>query len=323
MTAITATLTKTASDSVRSPTARQGLGNVTVSAYLRLFGAASIVWFHTAPSGPLSSVGGIGLAVLLFISFLYVGEQRGFRVTLKRRVTQLLVPWAGWWLVYAAIGFWREGGVPPALSSTASIWVLLAWPAIHLWYIPFIFFAGLGASLAFMVIGPIQTQSNAALALVVSLGLLLLLLIVVPPLPSPADQMLSAIPTIGLGLVYGYVLSMESSRKRLRWFVTISSLVAASCVPIWFSGDHIAAIAYAGGSIMMLLFTVFLPRYRLLVRLSSLTLGIYLAHPFAMLVLWKFLGTGLPHWAFALATLLLATLTAWVMHQIRFLRSMV
>jgi hypothetical protein len=322
MVAITATRTKSASDSVRFPTARQGLGNVSVSAYLRLFGAASIVWFHTAPGGPLRTVGGIGLAVLLYLSFLNVGQQRDFYATLKRQGTRLLVPWAGWWLVYAAISFWRAGGAPPELSPTASIWTLLAWPAIHLWYIPFVFFASLGMRLVLTITGPIQTQFKAALALVASLGLLSLLA-VVPPLPSPAIQVVSAIPTIGLGVAYGYCLSMECPRKRLWWFVAIGALVAASCVPIWFSEDRMAAIAYTGGSIMMILCTVSLPRHRLLIRLSSLTLGIYLAHPFAMLVLWKFLGTDHPHWVFALATLVLATLMTWAMRQIRFLRLMV
>jgi fucose 4-O-acetylase-like acetyltransferase len=300
----------------------QGLGNISASAYLRLFGTASIVWFHTAPSWPLNFIGGIGLAVFLYLSFLHVGQPRGFCATLKRRGTQLLVPWVCWFLVYAAVTFWTARGVPPALSPTASIWALLAWPSIHLWYLPCVFFATLGVWPVCRIAVPIQARFRATLALVVGLGLLPILA-AVPPLPTPAAQVVVAIPAIGLGLAYGYGLSMECRRTRLGWFVAIAALVAASCVPIWFSGDRMVAIAATGGSLMMILCALPLPRYRLLIRLSSLTLGIYLAHPFAMLVLLKFLGSGLPHWAFALATLVLATLMAWAMRQIRFLRVMV
>lgn len=322
MIAGTATRTISISQSVPIPAAIPTLGYISANAYLRLLGAAAIVWFHTAPGGPLNFIGGIGLGIFLCLSFLHAGQPRDFWTTLTRRGSQLLVPLVFWFLIYAAISFWRARGVPPEFGPSASIWTRLAWPSIHLWYLPTVFVATLVVWLGCRIAAPLQAGLKAVLALVMGL-IPLSLLVVVPELPSPAAQVVSSLPAIGVGLAYGYCLRMEGPRKRLWYFLAIAALVAVSSVPLWFTGDRMVAIAATGCTLLMTACALPLPRHRILIRMSSLTPGIFLSHPFAMVVLWKLLGADHPHWFFALATLVLAALMTWAMRQIRFLRVMV
>jgi peptidoglycan/LPS O-acetylase OafA/YrhL len=157
---------------------------------------------------------------------------------------------------------------------------------------------------------------------VAALGLLALL-IFVPPLRFPWDIIVTAIPSIGLGLVYGYLLRIRNLRQRVLYFSAIAGLIAVACVPIWFWGWRMIAIAYTGGALIMILYNFRMPRIRLLRHLGTLTLGIYLAHPFVMIMLKKFFGPFQPHWLFALATFALAALMTSIMRQIRYLRMMV
>lgn len=302
--------------------ATQGQGNLTMLASLRVFGAASIVWFHIAPDGPGNWVGGIGLAVFLSLSFMQLARRPGIQITIKRRFRQLLVPWAGWWLIYAALSFWMARGVPPALHPGTSMSQILAWPAIHLWYLPFVFLASVGVLMLQRIAPPVQLQSRIALALAACIGLMMLVT-GLPPLPAPAAQFMVASPSVPLGLAYGYCMNIADQEQRLRWLIAIAITIALSCVPVWLAGDYMLAIACAGGSMMMVLCVVPLPRSQLVRHLGVLTVGIYLAHPLAMLALWKFLGTGHPRWFMALATFILSVLIALVMRRIRFVRALV
>ena len=75
-----------------TPGRKVGLGNISASAFLRVIACGCIVWFHTVPYGFLKDVGGIGLAIFLFFSFMYAGDHRDFSTALKRRSRRLLVP---------------------------------------------------------------------------------------------------------------------------------------------------------------------------------------------------------------------------------------
>lgn len=302
------------SSSVGVSTRLPGLHSSTSDACLRLFAAGSIVWYHTDPERTADVLGGIALGIFLYLSFMHLGQHDNVWSAVTRRAKQLLIPWAAWWLFYAAISFWRARGLPSELELSNPVGTLLVWPAVHLWYLPFVFFGSLGVSLVRMMTTEISRHSEIVLALVVGLGLLPLLAFV-PALPSPMGQMAYAIPTIGLGLAYGYC--QGKSPRQQRWsFVAIAGLVAAACVPIWIWGEPIVAVAYTGSAFMMILYTVRLPRSRFLRRLGGLTLGIYLVHPFVMLVLLKFLGPDHPHWFYALMTFVLAALMTWSMRHI-------
>jgi surface polysaccharide O-acyltransferase-like enzyme len=285
--------------------------------YLRVFAAASIVWFHI-PHAPGREVGGIGLAIFVFLAFMHVGRMSSPGAMLARRARQLLTPWAFWWLVYAGAQVWMARGIPSELASPESIWALFTWPAIHLWFLPFLFVAHLAVLVAREVAAPISAPVKSVLALTVGL-ILLELVTMTPRLPPFAAQVWSATPAIGLGLVYGYCVTLSRPRQVVA-FVTISLLVAAVSVPIWLAGHHSIAVAAVGSSALMVLVALPVPRNRLLMRLARLTLGVYLIHPLAMVTLWKLVGIDAPFWIVAPGTWLLSTMLAWVMSRNRVLR---
>lgn len=298
----------------------RGLGNVTASAYLRLIGVAAIVWFHANPTGPLSSaIGGMGLAVFTYLSFLHAGRRGGHGAAIKRLTKRLLAPWAAWWLIYAAARFWMARGVPPALTSIAEV---LAWPSPHLWYLPFVFFGSLGLLGVSRVLAPIRVQIRVLLALVAALGLLSLM-VAAKGMPFPLGIVILASPAMGLGLVYGYCMRINDQRRRLECFVAIAALVAAACIPLWFAGARIIATAYTGGSFLMILAALSLPRSRPMMHLSALTMGIYLCHPLVFWLLYKFFRTDIAQGVYALAMLVLSALATWVIRQNRYLRAIV
>lgn len=285
--------------------------------YLRIFAAASIVWFHT-PGVPLREVGGIGLAIFIYLSFVHVGRVHNMRIMFGRRARQLLVPWACWWLVYAAAKCWMARGIPSEVASFESIWTILAWPSIHLWFLPFLFFAHLGVSVVRAAVAFVR----APVKLVITLSVALVLLAgvaITPRFPSVVEQVWRATPAIGIGLVYGYSLTLDRP-KRLPAFVIVAVLVTLACLPVWLWGDRVIAVAAIGGSLLMILLPIHLPRHRQAIRLARLTLGIYLSHPMVMELLWKVFGNSLPPWILALATWVLATAVAWAMFRNRFLR---
>lgn len=300
---------------------RRGLLDFSASPYLRLFGAAGIVWAHTAADVPFRVIGGVGLAIFLYLSFLQAGQQRGFYAALKPRRKRLLVPLAGWWLIYALLSIWIARGIPRELTSPASIWVLLAWPAIHLWYLVFVFVGGISVRFIRKVVAPLNMHFKAAFALVFGLGLLASLA-VTPNLPPVAAQFWYALPTIGLGLAYGYCLRLDGQLQR-QAFIAIAALVAVACVPIWLWGESVVAVAYTSSALLMILCTVPMPRYRLLTRFSTMTLGIYIAHPLAMLIIRKVLGGDTPYVIVAVGTFFLAALITWSMRQTPILRRLV
>jgi fucose 4-O-acetylase-like acetyltransferase len=288
--------------------------------YLRVFAAASIVWFHT-PGVPARSVGGIGLALFVYLSFMNVGGMQSPRAMLARRGRQLLLPWAFWWLVYAAERVWLARGIPSEVASPESIWALLVWPSVHLWFLPFLFATHFLVLAARAAAAPISAPMKSVLALAVGL-LLLECIAITPQLPPFAAQIWRATPAIGVGLVYGYCVTLSRPRQLVAVLI-VGILVTAASLLAWWAGDHVVAVAAAGSSALMVLVALPVPRYRWVMRLARLTMGVYLIHPLAMHMVRKLIGAGAPFWIVAPGTWLLATGLAWVMSRNRVLRAVV
>ena len=105
---------------------------------LRLLSVLGIVWFHSAASG-------IALAYSGLIAFLVLSMALGGRsgqpdaATVRRRAVRLLRPWLAWFGIYAAFNLAR--GLPALPTENGWLAGVLAGPSIHLWYLPFVFFA--------------------------------------------------------------------------------------------------------------------------------------------------------------------------------------
>jgi peptidoglycan/LPS O-acetylase OafA/YrhL len=296
-------------------------GHLAASAYLRVFAAASIVWFHVAPSAQSIDVGAIGLALFFFFSFIHSGMQCGVRIPMQRLTRQWLMPWAAWWIFYALVACWRNRGLPPDLPNMQSAWELINWPHFHLWYLPTVFVFSTVLLVVRKLVEPMRSDVKAVLALLAGSSLLLLVA-AMGKTTFPGDIAVHATPAAAFGLAYGYCLRFESQRHRLTAFLVIAAVVTVMCVPIWLFADRFIAVAYAVASLSMVLCTLPLPRQRFVMRLSALTLGVYLVHPFVQLVLWKFVGAQVST-VFALETLIVSALVTWGMRRIPYVQKVV
>lgn len=293
---------------------------ISSSLYLRVLAAILIVWFHT-PGTPGRQLVGPGLMVFLCLSFMQAGQRQAFWPTLRRRTRRLMLPWAAWWLIYAAARFRIARGVPTELTDPASIWTLLIWPSAHLWYLPFVYFNGMLVQAARHAMTPLNTRLKVAMSLMVGM-LLLLLLPLAHNLPQLAGQWWVAMPTIGIGVAYGYALRL-GRRQRQFGFAAVTVVVWLTCLPILAIGRADVAFTYAVGALLMLLCVVRVPRHRMVTRLASLTLGVYLVHPLAMFALWKFLGADQPYWVMLPATVVLSFALAALLRRMPYTRAIV
>jgi hypothetical protein len=301
---------------------RQGLGNLSSTALLRVVGAFGIICFHRAGESTLGYLGAVSLAVFMFLSFVQPRPRRDLLASAKQSGQQLLIPFAGWWLIYGATAFWRARGVPQDLLPPWSVSKLATWPSIHLWYLYFVFFASLAVGLLRRIRPPLRVRYKLALSIPAG-SLALALLPLVDELPPPAGQMAVATPAVAFGLAYNYWLRFGEARQRLIGLVVMAIILAMASSPNWLWGNKMVCVGYAGAGVAMILCAVSLPRSRFVLRLSSLTLGIYLSHPLVMLGLWKFGGTRLPIHLFVALTFALSALLTWGLQRVPYLRRIV
>lgn len=291
------------------------------SMYLRVAAAAALVWFHN-PTAPFRySVGGPALIVFLCLTFMQSGQRQAFWPALRRRAERLLVPWAAWWLIYAAAQFWMARGIPAGLADFRP-WTILAWPREHLWYLPFVFVNITLVQAVRIGLAPLDNK-KIKLALAFLGGLALLVLVSrIGEMPWIVGLWCLCLPAVGLGVAYGFALRLDRCR-RLIAFIAIAATICLAAIPAYIMGHHIVATSYTVGSLLMLVCMFPIPRQRWITWLACLTLGIYLVHPLVMLALWKLLGASQPYWVIAPLTLVLSTAIADVMRRLPYARAIV
>ncbi len=244
--------------------------------YLRVVAAIGIVVYH-AVGQPAEYIGSTCLGVFLLLSFQQLAQPISLKVFLLRRSLRLVLPWVGWWSIYAAIRVWMDKGFERLLSRD-SIWAVLDWPAPHLWYLPFI----VVTTAAMLSIRPFVRRVPLGWRWAIG-GLVGLLLMTMVPLAAtivPSKPILVyAVPSAGFGLAYSYALRYKGEGRRRR-FIAVSVAMAISALIAWGAGlaDHVA-VAYLLGAVIILFCTVPVQRSAWVMRLSVLTLGVYLAHP--------------------------------------------
>lgn len=290
------------------------------SMYLRVAAAAALVWFHT-PSTPFRYyVGGPALVVFLCLSFMQSGQRQAFWPSLRRRTERILVPWAAWWLIYAAAQFWMARGIPVELANFKA-WTVLAWPKEHLWYLPFVFVNTLLVQAVRIGLTPLDKKIKLGLAFLGGLALLVLVSHI-GEMPWIIGLWCLCLPAVGLGVAYGFALRLDR-RRRLIAFTAIAATVCLAAIPAYIMGHRVVTLSYVIGSLLMLVCMVPIPRQRWVTWLACLTLGVYLVHPLVMLTLWKFLGAGQPYWIIAPLTLILSVVIAEAMRRLPYARAIV
>jgi fucose 4-O-acetylase-like acetyltransferase len=248
----------------------------------RVLAACGIIWFHleTAPGRC------VGLAGLIF--FLTVGvifqqhsaQRYSGAEFFRKRSARLLIPWVAWYLIYGLL----NGMTGKSLFPFSSGWVadVLTGPWIGLWYLPFSFLS------ACIVYGGVRLwgRMRPRVQFVGTLILSILALVLVSqvrvsiPLVAPWAQFLQATPSIPIGFAFSAALSHRSASHA--WLVILQGGLLLACGMVYGTDPGLAVSYGLGTSLVAVGFGVRLQLKWSVQTVSSLCLGVYLAHGVVM-----------------------------------------
>jgi peptidoglycan/LPS O-acetylase OafA/YrhL len=246
-------------------------------------------------------VGHLSLGLFLILTaFLAVQsmQRAGGTYPFVARAKRLVVPWLIWSLFYRLVMLKVVDG-PEKYAILSDPWSLLTGSAIHLWFLPFVM-------LAMVMVEPAGRFVTSVPRLAVALTGLAL--VSAPMLwlhqfagwPQPMPQWLIAFPVYALGLGLG----LAHPLGKPLWPV-----LAAAVMTLWAYFISGGALWSATILTSILLFEAFwrLPlRGKWLPMLGQSAFGIYLIHPFFMLVTYKLFGADVMRMQAAVVTFLLS-----------------
>lgn len=280
--------------------------------WLRVIACVAIVAFHASPVKWPAMIFGLEVFTIFTIALsVQSAGRRGAGAFVEARMLTLLLPWAFWWVAYAA---WKSllahrGG--REMFSWFEPWRLLAGPETHLWFLPFAFIATAATGLWFASHPPAGDVRDARLSVlrwgIAAAGLLVLAgyLMEVQLRIQAADgrvfqpwrQWVTVLPagliglavvrsrvggeydTVAMGMLWSLILTAAGISHVLGW--TNLSLPYVLAISLCVIGLRIRHAASKG-----------------LLATSTLTFGIFLLHPM-MFDIWYFvtakvkIGSGL------------------------------
>jgi peptidoglycan/LPS O-acetylase OafA/YrhL len=235
-------------------------------------------------------IGHLSLSLFLILTaFLAVQsmQRAGGRYDWARRAPRIFAPWLFWCAVYKLVLIQVTDGAEKFAILTDP-WSLIVGPFVHLWFLPFIVLA----SLCVVPMGQWVTSARAvrvaSIALLV-LGVMASWLQTWPNAPAPLPQWLySVVPYF-----YGVLVALAAQLGGVRWPQV--ALVVACVAGFKITGDHWMIQPLVAALLFQLVWEVPL-RGRILPHLGQVAFGIYLLHPFFLLVCYKLLGADLNLW---------------------------
>ena len=245
--------------------------------FFRILSAFGIVWFHSHLKG-----GDIGYAGLVYFIALspYLSENgRDFINRFKR----LMIPWIIWFLFYGCNNFLTEK--PIINTGNGLLAGILTGTHIHLWYLPFIFFSLVLFDFLKKFFSVKKIGYSAAIIAFISLVSVFFWREFTNSLGAPWAQYLHALPAVFIG---AYLWSFDRISPKLRILILLL-LCLAAIMNIKISGG--VGIPYTIGILPFIPILLYPSRLNLnfdIRKISSLTLGIYLLHPFIMMIFMKF-----------------------------------
>ncbi|MDB5658711.1 MAG: acyltransferase [Cypionkella sp.] len=212
---------------------------------------------------------------------------------LRGRVVRLMLPWLFWSAFFRLVDLKVSDSVEK-WQILRDPWTLVVGSSIHLWFLPFIMLAML---LVKPVGAAVTTPTRLAVALV---GLALVSApmfwaMQVYAAPAPLTQWLFGLPVYVLGLLVGVAHRIG----RTTWPMVSGAAMTVVAYLVTEAAPWVWTICAA-----VLVFEAFwrMPlQHPWLPNLGRSAFGIYLVHPFFMLVVYKFVGAKVDH---LLATLL-------------------
>ncbi|MGE8940790.1 acyltransferase [Leptospira interrogans] len=282
---------------------------------LRVVAIFGIVWAHMF--APLAQLGRTALDLFLMLTAALairsIRRSSGSHTWVLRGLAVLAL-WVGWSLFYKLIEVYR----------TRDIWTLfeinepnslLIGSTIHLWYLPFILLAAPICLLATRLIRSRRDLIIAcAIAVVPSVGLIYVH--VFNDLPEPFAQWTFALPAYFYGIfaAYGWEFRMTA--------VPLSFMAVTSALALLLTGSDaapqylLAAVIFEACWMMPWGTQQFRP-------LGQMVLGIYLIHPFFMLVVFKLFGGNVNRALGAIATFAMSMAAVYVLQRIPMVRKIV
>lgn len=270
---------------------------------LRIVAAFAVASFHVHGWFP-RSIGVAGFIILLLSFCAFVvnkPEPYSIKNLAKKKAQRLLKPWLFWSLIYGGLSLVKMISQNLTFSDVFSPTMLLTGTRIHLWFLPFAFFAAL--LLAFIHRRIVNIPDSFTVIAAISIGTLCIfgcsMIRSWIPLPTPLAQWLLGLPAIPLGFALGRIKILKRIEDRRKYFVfVILSAMAASAVcivlswlshGIWLDYGSKYAIRYF---VSITIFCCALnwrgnldPISR---NLVSLSYGIYLIHPLATVPFYQF-----------------------------------
>ena len=272
--------------------------------------AAAIVVCHIDTSNADYLAFALSLFLILTTTFsVQAAQTRDLGRFMRSRARRILVPWLAWSAFYTVIAIaltrdWRGPLLPD------SPWSFLIGSTIHLWFLPFVFVV----SALVAVVAP-RIRSGRQLAWLtawfIPLAIGCFYLHQLSILPDPFGQWAYSLPAVLFGIVV--VLSARYEAKLLPIvFVAVVTVCAVALGGPLHAAPHlaIAAILY------LLCARMRVPGHPVVTELGRLAFGVYLIHPFMMLVFFKLFGTGHSVLSASITIVLMSTLAALAMSRL-------
>lgn len=262
----------------------------------RIISAFGVVWFHAGLDAWRSVAYG-GLVYFVIIA-CYFATKSQHKQNIYSRVERLCVPYLIWFAFYAILHYTVNKPVIPDHYSILSF--ILSSPSIHLWFLPFIFFAlsaigSMSKDIRYKKITSVFSGSCAAIFILSSPYWRELKLSV--PLP----QYFHAIPCVFIGV---FLASCDTISRTIK--ASIITILLTTMSLMSYIGEQGLGVTYLIGFIPCLLLlrdTSVLNKQNYIISIANTTFGIYLFHIFWLMLLRHFGITGiiLPISAFLLS----------------------
>lgn len=274
----------------------------------RFVGALGIVWFHE--HAPFAWLGYAALP--MFVAFLlYFALATADRAgTDRRRGTRLLLPWLAWSVIFGAAKVVDALASGAPIASEFDYWMLLTGPKIHLWFLPFAFFAGWGL-IALLPIIRRHCSFPALWFLFAAVQVGMFFVLTEFTFGRPFYQWLFVVPAVFLGLM---LYLADGDRVRLL------SVAAAAALACWlaasFGWQHGAVQTMIAASVCAAVLMLPLAASPVTGLLARISLGIYLVHPLISALLKRLPDAEPETLGFAVSVAALSVLAAIAMKQL-------